>query len=391
MPRRTIVIIEAIVLFLVVASCTLAACNAFAGLDPHLLLAIKGWLPVAAGIVLIVSGKFGGYFFLRGLDSAVDDDKKAMPRILWGIGFIALGLTLSGAIHSVSQTISLSSEQLWRVYIDRANKDSQSTWNGTPEKPIEANNAEQMYKEALRLAEAFGGTDKRLIISINNLALFYNRQKKFDLAEPLFKRMIALHTKYRSGDPGTVGLAQEQLAQLYKAQGKHELAGQQYKEALLLYEHELLRAHPAFVAQQTQNILRELHEMKVISDGELVATYEHLIRSVESFSPSDIVWFVDPLARWKLDHGELNQADKLFQQELPILELKANKSDRHNHYTIQLANALDAYSTIVEKRGQKKQALELGIRAFKLRNKPDMPVPQGFLDQLRSCEERRSL
>ncbi len=388
--NKRVLIIEIAILAVVVLLCVLAACNAFGGADPIFVQAMKGWLPIVAGIVLIVSSKFGGYFFLKGLDSAVDDDHNAKPRLLGGVLLIAVGLLLSGAIHSFSQSLTVSSEKLWRAYLDQGNKKSDSAFEQSPlpGKEFVAADAEKMYKDALKLAEAFGEKDPRLIISLNNLGLFYHRQKKYDLAEPLLKRIVVLHAKYKSGESGTVGLAQEQLAFLYRTQGKNDLAAEQYRAALALYENELLHSHTQFVAQQAQTIMNNLSEINMISDAEVVAKYEHFINEVEQFSPDETVWFIEPLATWKSDHKSPDEAEALYLREIAILEKRANPKDRFNHYTILLANALDGRACILEReRNQKKEALHLNLRAFKLRNSPNTPIPKGFLEQLQACKD----
>src|SRR5438552_18518314 len=50
--------------------------------------------------------------------------------------------------------------------------------------------AESRYKEALALAEHFGGSDPRLFSSLNSLALAYEEEKKYEQARPLLQRLL---------------------------------------------------------------------------------------------------------------------------------------------------------------------------------------------------------
>jgi tetratricopeptide (TPR) repeat protein len=52
--------------------------------------------------------------------------------------------------------------------------------------------AEKQYKEALREAEAFGKQDPRLATTLRDLAALYESQSKFDKAETLYQRALAI-------------------------------------------------------------------------------------------------------------------------------------------------------------------------------------------------------
>ena len=53
--------------------------------------------------------------------------------------------------------------------------------------------AESEFKAALLEAEEAGGNDPRLPQSLRKLAVIYDIQGKYDQAEPLLKREIAIH------------------------------------------------------------------------------------------------------------------------------------------------------------------------------------------------------
>ncbi len=52
--------------------------------------------------------------------------------------------------------------------------------------------AEDSYVAALKAAEQFGLGDPRVAACLNSLALLYYAQRRFDLAEPLYWRAVAL-------------------------------------------------------------------------------------------------------------------------------------------------------------------------------------------------------
>ena len=55
--------------------------------------------------------------------------------------------------------------------------------------------AERFYLAALKEAEHFGDEDTRLATSLNNLASVYLLQEKYDQAERLYKRTLAIWEK----------------------------------------------------------------------------------------------------------------------------------------------------------------------------------------------------
>ena len=55
--------------------------------------------------------------------------------------------------------------------------------------------AERQFKAALSEAERFGEQDRRFATSLNNLAELYRVQGKYVEAEPLYKRSLAIREK----------------------------------------------------------------------------------------------------------------------------------------------------------------------------------------------------
>ncbi len=80
--------------------------------------------------------------------------------------------------------------------------------------------------------------------SLNNLAELYKSQGKYIEAEPLYQRAIAIDEKALG--PEHPGLATDlnNLAGLYWAQGKYAEAVPLYQRALAICEHELGASHP---------------------------------------------------------------------------------------------------------------------------------------------------
>jgi tetratricopeptide (TPR) repeat protein len=121
------------------------------------------------------------------------------------------------------------------------------TYNETGLKAYKAGQypeAELMWTIALKTADQFGPSDARLATSLNNLALVYDSQGKYDAAEPLYKRSLAIAEKALGPEHPGVATGLNNLAALYRAQGKYDAAEPLYKRSLAIREKALGPDHP---------------------------------------------------------------------------------------------------------------------------------------------------
>lgn len=108
--------------------------------------------------------------------------------------------------------------------------------------------AEPIYKRAIALMEKSLGPDTVLIApELNNLAALYQRQSRFTEAAPLFKRARAIREKALSREPPDVGPALNNLATLYVKQEHFPDAEPLFQRALACGE-----GHPAAVCRLTR-------------------------------------------------------------------------------------------------------------------------------------------
>ena len=77
--------------------------------------------------------------------------------------------------------------------------------------------AEKLFTFALKAAEESGVQDQRLATSLNNLALVYKAQAKYDQAEPLYKRSLAIYEKALGPDHPHVTASLENYGTMLKA------------------------------------------------------------------------------------------------------------------------------------------------------------------------------
>ena len=113
--------------------------------------------------------------------------------------------------------------------------------------------AEQFLLAALKEAKDFGEQDPRLATSLNNLALLYRAQGKYEQAEPLLPRALTISEKALGPEHPDVAKSLNNLASLYQDQGKYEQAEPLYQRSLTIGEKALGPEHPD-VAKSLNNL-----------------------------------------------------------------------------------------------------------------------------------------
>jgi len=105
--------------------------------------------------------------------------------------------------------------------------------------------AEPLLKRALQIKERqLGASHPATASSLNNLAELYRAQGKYGEAEPLYQRALAIYEQQLgAAHPDTAG-SLNNLAELYMTQGQYGEAEPLYQRALLICEQELGATHP---------------------------------------------------------------------------------------------------------------------------------------------------
>jgi tetratricopeptide (TPR) repeat protein len=86
--------------------------------------------------------------------------------------------------------------------------------------------------------------DLLIAISLNNLAMFYHAQGRYEEAEPLLRWALADRERLLGASHPDTASSLNNLAVLYRAQGKYEEAEPLYERVLAIYERELGASHP---------------------------------------------------------------------------------------------------------------------------------------------------
>ena len=95
---------------------------------------------------------------------------------------------------------------------------------------------------------------------MNNLAELYRKQGKYEAAEPLYVDALAMWKKLFGEVHPSVASSMNNLAGLYYSQGKYEAAELLYVDAINIFETVLGNEHPSTITVR-ENYQKMLDEM----------------------------------------------------------------------------------------------------------------------------------
>ncbi|MCH8267055.1 MAG: tetratricopeptide repeat protein [Acidobacteria bacterium] len=96
--------------------------------------------------------------------------------------------------------------------------------------------AEKQFLAALQEAENFGPEDPRLATSLNNLAVVFRAQGKYEEAEPLYQRSLAIDEKALGPEHPKVATTLENYADLLRKTGRENEASSMEARAQAIRE-----------------------------------------------------------------------------------------------------------------------------------------------------------
>jgi tetratricopeptide (TPR) repeat protein len=210
--------------------------------------------------------------------------------------------------------------------------------------------AEEWLGHLLAIREQEGKEDAELALALNELALVYKSQGRYELAGPLCKRDLEISEKSLGKDHPEVATTLNNLALLYDSQGRYEEAEPLYKRSLVIREEKLGKNHPD-VAQSLNN-LAGLYE----SQGRCEEAEPLYKRSLEIREQKlgkdhpDVAATLNNLAGLYYSQGRYEEAEPLCQRALAIL--KAKFPGGHPHIDTFQANYDALKEKMRERQGQ---------------------------------------
>ncbi|RXT48975.1 CHAT domain-containing tetratricopeptide repeat protein [Bradyrhizobium betae] len=181
--------------------------------------------------------------------------------------------------------------------------------------------AEPLYKRAIALMEKSLGLETPLVSAeLTNLAALYQRQGRFTEAEPLFKRALTVSEKGLSREHPDVGRALNNLATLYVKQERQAEAEPLFQRALAIYQKAGGPEHPA-VATVLNNIGQVDRDLNRDADAEAPIKRSLAIREkVLGADHPDVARSLNNLAGLYEHQQRYADAEPLYHRALAIRE-----------------------------------------------------------------------
>lgn len=181
--------------------------------------------------------------------------------------------------------------------------------------------AEPLYKRSIALMEKSLGLDNALVAAeLTNLAALYQRQSRLAEAEPLFKQALAVREKSLSREHPDVGQALNNLATLYVRQQRQAEAEPLFQRALAIYQKAVGPEHPA-VATVLNNIGQVDRDLGRDADAEAPIRRSLAIRE-KALGPDhpDVARSLNNLAGLYEHQQRYADAEPLYRRALAIRE-----------------------------------------------------------------------
>jgi CHAT domain-containing protein/Tfp pilus assembly protein PilF len=219
-------------------------------------------------------------------------------------------------------------------------------------------------KQVLDLCEARFGRDRpNCVWSLNNLANVYKNQGKYAQAEGLHQRALAIEEKALGAAHPTVAQTLNGLANVYYHQGKYAQAEGLYQRALAIGEKTLGANHPD-VAGILDNLAYVYRAQGKYGQAEGLYQRALAIKEKElGAGHPDLATTLYNLALVYHAQGKYAQAEELYQRALAIWEKKLG-ADHPN-----CAWALHMLAFVYQNEGKYAQAEGLHQRALVIREK----------------------
>jgi tetratricopeptide (TPR) repeat protein len=265
--------------------------------------------------------------------------------------------------------VRIAAALVWMAIASRSALADESPWETYRREGAEARQgrryeeAERLLKLAVAEAEQFGAADTRLATSLRELGDVYFAQRKYDEAEPLFRRVVTVYETAQGSDHVDVAMALESLAMVVRVQRRYAEAVPLLERALAIQEKAGGPDDP-IVAVFLSHLATCYQHLQKYDQAEVM-----LKRALEvtkkAGSPNEVVVAnaMTNLAALYSVQKHYDQAEPLYQQALECYE-KAAASKLRDMST---AKVLEKYAELLLATDRPAEALKLQERAEALR------------------------
>ncbi|MDJ0733398.1 MAG: tetratricopeptide repeat protein [Nostocaceae cyanobacterium] len=291
---------------------------------------------------------------------------------------------LQRLIQQIEQQSAIKDAKLASLYTELANIYEQRLDRGEAEKyQKELGLAIEYWCKALELQKELG-LEEDYARSLNNLALLYKSQGKYEQAEPLYLQALELTKSILGENHPNYARSLNNLAGLYYSQRKYEQAEPLFLQALELTKSILGENHPDY-ARSLNNLAGLYSDQGKYEQAEpLFLQALELTKSILGENYPDYARSLNNLAGLYKSQGKYEQAEPLFLQALELT--KSILGENHPDY----ANSLNNLAGLYKSQGKYEQAEPLYLQALEIfeqqlgTNHPHTVIVRENLENLRS-------
>jgi tetratricopeptide (TPR) repeat protein len=249
--------------------------------------------------------------------------------------------------------------------------------------------AEPLYLQALELSKRLlGDNHPDVATSLNNLAYLYESQGRYDEAEPLYLQALELDKRLWGDNHPYVATSLNNLAGLYYSQGRYDQAEPLYLQALELCKRLLGDNHPDVATSLNNLALLYYYQGRYDQAESLYLQALELRKRLLGDNHPDVAQSINELALLYYSQGRYDQAEPLYLQALELR--KRLLGDNHPD----VATSLNDLALLYYSQGRYDQAEPLYLQALELRkrllgdNHPDVATSLNNLAGLYESQGR---
>jgi tetratricopeptide (TPR) repeat protein len=205
-----------------------------------------------------------------------------------------------------------------------------------------------------------GNEDRQFALSLNQLASLYRVQGKYKEAEPIYLRSLSIGEKQLGENHPHVAAILNNLASLYNSQGKYDEGESIYRRSLSIWEKQLGEEHFNFAV--SLNNLAELYSnQRKYKEAEPLYLRSLSIREKQlGENHPDVATSLNNLANLYRNQEKYKEAETLYLRTLSIWEKQLGE----NHHRV--ATSLNNLAGLYDCQGQYNEAELLYLRTLSI-------------------------
>ena len=271
----------------------------------------------------------------------------------------------SGEENNARIVITLPSTGTYKIFATHKARKSgnyQLSWRAASPEDIELAEAARLnqqvlqllqegkYNEAIPLAEKALATRQKILVehphvveSLNNLAELYKNQGRYPEAEPLYKQSLQMIKRLLGKQHPNVANSLNNLAGLYINQERYSEAEPLYQQSLRIYKQNFGNEHPLVVNSLNNLAVLYTNQERYKEAEPLFKESLEIRKRLLGKEHPDVAVSLNNLASFYQNQGLYPQAEPLYQEFLEIIKRLLGKE--HSYVAASLNNLAYLYQS----------------------------------------------